>query len=417
MSNTPSRYNIRFQLVAAMSVLSLLILAVFIITLFGFLQVRTTAQEVIEVDAYLSRVASEVALATLQCRRYEKDTFLNLSDSTIRENYVFLWQNAYADLERAVATFNAAATTELDRQQGLEWQENLVNYRVAFLDVKQAIEAGQIQNPDTANQAMSPFKDTIRSLTSSAANVANSKGRQVQVASQELAVISRNTLQIMVALGIVAMVIALTWSLLFPVRFVRPLIALQNATKRLSDGDLDARVTVRRRDEFGLLSESFNHMADTIKAQIIELDQTALVRKQNEQLQALLNLIQELETPAVPLLNGVLLVPLVGYLDSGRAQRINDVVLQTAHTNKTQTVIVDVTGISGIDTTTAQYIQQLAMSLQLLGARVLLTGITASLAQTMIELKISFQGITTYGSLQDGVVEVLRHVAYQRSYN
>ncbi|MEM8530562.1 MAG: HAMP domain-containing protein [Chloroflexota bacterium] len=378
---------------------------------------HTLSKEVIEVDVQLSRVAHNIAIATLQCRRYEKDVFLNLNDTTARANYVSLWQDAYNDLERSIADFNTLAKTEPDRNQGLKWQEDISRYRTAFFDVEQSIEVGQITTSDAANQAIDPFKETIRDLTDSATAVAISKDEEAYTTNQQLDAIGLNTARTTSILGVSAILIALVWSLLFPARFVRPLVALQQATKRLSDGDFDTRVTIQRRDEFGQLADGFNQMADTIKTQVVELDQTAVVHKQNEQLQALLHLVQELETPAVPLLDGVLLVPLVGYLDARRAQRISDVILQTAHTHKAQIVIVDITGISGIDTPTAQYIQQLAMSLQLLGARVLLTGITASVAQTIIELNISFQDITTYGSLQDGVAEVLQQVAYRRLYN
>ena len=411
MKDSPSRHNIRFQLMLSMGALSLLIIIVFVINLFGSLQMHRLSKEVIEVDVQLSRIANTIAITTLQCRRYEKDAFLNLNDTETRANYVSLWQDTYDDLEHSIADFNALATTEHDQEQGLKWKEDLVDYRTTFLDVERAIETGQITTSGAANQAMTPSKETIRALTDSATNIAISKDEEAYAANQQLDTIGLNTARTTGILGIGATLTALVWSLLFPARFVRPLVALQHATKRLSDGDFDARVSVQRRDEFGLLAESFNHMADTIKTQVVELDQTATVREQNEQLQALLNLVQELETPAVPLLDGVLLVPLVGYLDSHRAQRISDVTLQTAHTHKARIVIVDITGISSIDTSTAQYIQQLAMSLQLLGARVLLTGITASVAQTMIELNISFQDMATYGSLQDGVAEVLQHIA------
>lgn len=417
MNDSPSRYNIRFQLILSMGMLSLLIIIVFAVNLFGSLRMQMLSKEVIEVDIQLSRVAHNIAITTLQCRRYEKDAFLNLNDTTLRTNYVSLWQESYNDLERSIADFNTLATTEHDRKQGLKWQEDLSNYRDAFLDVEQAIAAGQITTSATANQAMTPFKDTIRDLTDSSTNVACSKDEVAYTANQRLDAIDINLVRMTAVLGLVIILIALVWSVVFPARFVRPLVALQHATKRLSDGDFDARVTLQRRDEFGLLANSFNHMADTIKTQVAELDQTAVVRQQNEQLQALLDLVQELETPVVPLLDGVLLVPLVGYLDSRRTERISDIVLQTAHEHKAQIIIMDITGISGIDTTTVQYIQQLAMSLQLLGARVLLTGISASVAQTIIALNISFQDITTYGSLQDGVAEVLRHVVHQRPSN
>ncbi|GIV97729.1 MAG: hypothetical protein KatS3mg057_2386 [Herpetosiphonaceae bacterium] len=131
------------------------------------------------------------------------------------------------------------------------------------------------------------------------------------------------------------------------------------------------------------------------------------LKSSNAQLEALLGLVRELEIPVIPLLEGVLVVPLVGHLDTRRVDQINHRVLDAVYEQRARTVIIDITGISIIDTAVAQRIEQLAQSIQLLGARVMLTGIKADIAQTIIDLGLNFSTIRTAGRLQDGVAAVL----------
>lgn len=134
----------------------------------------------------------------------------------------------------------------------------------------------------------------------------------------------------------------------------------------------------------------------------------------NEQMQALLDLVRDLETPVIPLLEGVLVLPLVGHIDTRRATQLSEAVLNTVHQQRARVVIMDITGVSVVDTAIAQRLAQLAQSIQLLGAQVLLTGIRADIAQTIVAQGINLDQIRTAGRLQDGIATVLDAAAMQR---
>lgn len=138
----------------------------------------------------------------------------------------------------------------------------------------------------------------------------------------------------------------------------------------------------------------------------LRLINTELTQTNSEMIQ-LLRLVQDLETPAIPLLDGVVVTPLVGHIDSRRAQNIYHSIIQATSEMKAHTLLIDMTGVPIIDQQVIQELQKLAQSVQLLGASVIMTGISPSIAQTMIALEADFSRITTMARLQDGIQYVI----------
>ncbi|MBA3468636.1 MAG: STAS domain-containing protein [Herpetosiphonaceae bacterium] len=122
---------------------------------------------------------------------------------------------------------------------------------------------------------------------------------------------------------------------------------------------------------------------------------------------AMLQTIAELETPAIPLLDGVLVVPLVGHLDTRRMDHLRISVLNSIYTQKVHTVILDITGIHLIDTGVTQNLQELGQAVGLLGAKVMMTGISPEIASTIVSLGLDFNDFETCAHLQDGVGRIL----------
>lgn len=113
-------------------------------------------------------------------------------------------------------------------------------------------------------------------------------------------------------------------------------------------------------------------------------------------------IIQELSTPIIPITDQVLIVPLIGAIDTARAQRITETLLEAIAQFQTEIVLLDITGVGVIDTHTAQYLLRTAQAAQLLGTRLFLVGISPEVAQTMVHLGVDLSSMRTYGSLQAG---------------
>ena len=119
------------------------------------------------------------------------------------------------------------------------------------------------------------------------------------------------------------------------------------------------------------------------------------------------NALMELSTPLIPISDHTLLLPLVGALDSQRAQQVMETLLQGIAEHTAESVILDITGVPLVDTHVAGMLLRAAQAVRLLGARVMLTGIRPEVAQAIVGLGVDLSSIETRASLQDGIAATL----------
>lgn len=131
-------------------------------------------------------------------------------------------------------------------------------------------------------------------------------------------------------------------------------------------------------------------------------------RLQQEVINAQQAMLRELSTPLIPLADGLVIMPLIGAIDSNRAQQVIESLLHGVDQNHADTVILDITGVPIVDTQVAAALIQAAQAVKLLGAQVILTGIRPEIAQTLVGLGVDLSRIQTQGSLQAGINAVLR---------
>jgi rsbT co-antagonist protein RsbR len=115
----------------------------------------------------------------------------------------------------------------------------------------------------------------------------------------------------------------------------------------------------------------------------------------------------ELSTPVVKLWDGVVAVPLVGTLDSARAQVVMERLLQTLVDTGSPYAIIDITGVPAVDTQVAQHVLKTVVAARLMGADCIISGIRPQIAQTIVALGIEFGDIATKASLADALRFVL----------
>jgi anti-anti-sigma regulatory factor len=128
---------------------------------------------------------------------------------------------------------------------------------------------------------------------------------------------------------------------------------------------------------------------------------------QLDQQRQLLDLVAALETPAMPLAAGVLFAPIVGHMDTRRAQAITRRLLAEASTQRARMVILDIAGVSAIDTAVARGLLDTAQALRLLGCEVTISGISSAVALTLVNLDIDLQGVATARSPQEALAGYL----------
>lgn len=113
--------------------------------------------------------------------------------------------------------------------------------------------------------------------------------------------------------------------------------------------------------------------------------------------------IRELSSPLLPLADNVLALPLVGTVDSTRAQLIMETLLEGIAESHAELAIVDITGLKVVDTQVAQALVQTAQAVRLLGAQIVLTGIQPQIAQTLVHMGADLSGVVTRSTLQSGI--------------
>jgi rsbT co-antagonist protein RsbR len=123
--------------------------------------------------------------------------------------------------------------------------------------------------------------------------------------------------------------------------------------------------------------------------------------------------IRELSTPVLQIRDRLLLLPLIGVLDSHRAQMITENLLKAIRANRAKVVVMDVTGVATIDTKVAEHLVQTVTAARLMGALVIVTGVSAEVAQSMVALGVDLAPLTTVGDLQGGVEDAERLLGYR----
>jgi rsbT co-antagonist protein RsbR len=180
-----------------------------------------------------------------------------------------------------------------------------------------------------------------------------------------------------------------------PTETTAALFSLKDALFATTDGDDPAQLRdylayAEFVDEMGVYT--FEAYAATREALIVD---------QAEQL-------LEISTPVVKLWDGVLAVPLVGTLDSARAQVVTERLLQTLADTGSPYAIIDITGVPAVDTQVAQHILKTVVAARLMGADCIISGIRPQIAQTIVALGIEFADIVTKSTLADALLHALR---------
>jgi rsbT co-antagonist protein RsbR len=113
--------------------------------------------------------------------------------------------------------------------------------------------------------------------------------------------------------------------------------------------------------------------------------------------------IRELSTPVIRVHHGVLLLPLVGAIDSMRAQQVMESVLLKVVEEQAKVIIIDIAGVPVVDTKVADNLMKTTAAVRLLGANTILTGISAQVSRTMVQLGVDVSTMKTTSKLADGI--------------
>lgn len=251
-------------------------------------------------------------------------------------------------------------------------------------------------------------------------------GLLAELSDKEALAGARNAKFFSALLSLIFCVVALFLGLWVASRISRPIVELTRTAAAITQGDLDRRVHVKASNEIGELSTAFNIMTAQLQQNVTHLEERVIERtaalqdalgerdKTLRELQeafktqeSLQRTIRKLSSPVLPVLKGLVVMPLIGVIDSERATLIVSELLNEIQKHQARIAILDVTGVPIIDTETARVLLTAASAARLLGTETLLVGIRPEIAQVIVSIGIDFSSLRTYADLESGIAYVL----------
>jgi len=123
--------------------------------------------------------------------------------------------------------------------------------------------------------------------------------------------------------------------------------------------------------------------------------------------------IRELSTPVLQLREGLLMLPVIGMIDTQRARQLTEGLLQAIRAQRARVVIMDITGVAAVDSKVANHLLQTVQAARLMGAAVIVTGLSAEVAQTLVAIGVDLSRLNTLSDLQSGLEEADRLLGYR----
>jgi rsbT co-antagonist protein RsbR len=159
------------------------------------------------------------------------------------------------------------------------------------------------------------------------------------------------------------------------------------------DADLLARI-------LDAYEPAANRIAVTVGVSFVE-ERERVIREQQEA-------IRELSTPVLQVRDRLLILPIIGGLDSQRARQLTEQLLGAIQTSRAKVVVIDITGVASIDVGVANHLVQTVEAARLMGASAIITGLSSKIAQTLVDLGVDLGMMKTVGDLQGGLEEAER---------
>jgi len=148
-----------------------------------------------------------------------------------------------------------------------------------------------------------------------------------------------------------------------------------------------------------------NRIANTVAVGFVQ-ERERVIRQQQEAM-------RELSTPVLQVRERLLILPIIGAIDPQRARQLTEQLLRGIRTNRARVVVIDITGVAAIDSSVANHLVQTVEASRLLGATVIVTGLSPEIAQTLVTIGVDLTKMHTVGDLQGGIEEAERLLGYK----
>ena len=147
-----------------------------------------------------------------------------------------------------------------------------------------------------------------------------------------------------------------------------------------------------------------NRIANTVAVSFVE-ERERIIRQQQDS-------IRELSTPVLPVRERLLILPIIGVLDTVRARQLTEQLLSGIRTHRAKVVVIDITGVPDVDEAVANHLVRTVDASRLMGASVIITGLSPEIAETLVTIGVDLSKMNTIGDLQGGLEEAERLLGF-----
>jgi methyl-accepting chemotaxis protein len=249
----------------------LIVLLLVSMGLSGYWGLEAITRETLKVlngDAKIVTLAARVKATTLELRRFEKDTELNMEDVQVRNEYASKWRAQQQKLHDALADLDKFQLSPEDRQAVQSMREDLDIYEGGYSKVLGMIEQGKLHTPQDCNQTITQYKDPIHRLETSATDLTN---RHSEVLVPMVEQIAKTTTTTLVIFSVLAVISSILVTVVISAGITKPLQQVVEVVETISAGDLTKTIDADRGDEIGRLLAAMAKMTGKLNEMIGEV--------------------------------------------------------------------------------------------------------------------------------------------------
>lgn len=224
-------------------------------------------------DSKISQLADEAKIITLELRRYEKDTLLNMDNKPVMQGYQEKWKEQLAQLHSVVGDLDSRVTSDSSKQLVTAMDREIAAYERGVSAVVTGINDGSIKTPQQGNAKVTEVKDEIHRMEAAATDLAD-KHRKIMADKEEtINAFARQTALVMFTIVVITFITATFVTIVVSRGITRPVKAMADHLGEMAQGsgDLTKRIEIGSHDEVGQMATSFNSFVKKLEEIIGEV--------------------------------------------------------------------------------------------------------------------------------------------------
>jgi len=268
-----NKSSIAKRLAIGFGVVLFLLLVVAVAGYWGMESVTHETVSMLRGDSKISQLADEAKVTTLELRRYEKDTLLNMDNKPVMQSYQEKWKSQLSNLRSTIRDLDGRVSSDSSRQLVAAMDREVAAYERGVDGVVAGINDGTIKSPQQGNAKVTEVKDEIHRMEAAATDLAD-KHRKIMADKEEtITSFARQTALVMFTVVVITFITATVVTILVSRGITRPVKAMAEHLGEMAQGsgDLTRRIEIGSQDEVGQMANSFNAFVKKLQEIISEV--------------------------------------------------------------------------------------------------------------------------------------------------